>query len=81
METIWLGQASSADVHGCSDELCELLDLLPLRPGKPLHFLGDLVDRGPNSVRVIDLMREFLEARRSGAIPYDYIREPSTSFQ
>ena len=51
------------DVHGCMEELGELLDLLGYRrtaAGTRLHsqgrraiFLGDLVDRGPDSVGVL----------------------------
>ncbi|MCS6919830.1 MAG: AAA family ATPase, partial [Fimbriimonadales bacterium] len=52
------------DVHGCYDELMELLkrlgwrtgDDLPTHPeGRKLVFLGDFGDRGPNSVGVFQL--------------------------
>jgi protein phosphatase len=54
------------DVHGCIDELCTLLGRLgytgsvsggythPL--GRRVVFVGDLVDRGPGSVAVLDLV-------------------------
>lgn len=48
------------DVHGRSDLLCDLLDRLrrePRAPGAPpptLVFVGDYVDRGPDSRGVID---------------------------
>ncbi len=42
------------DVHGCADELDELLRKLPLRPGCTVVFLGDYIDRGPKSRQVID---------------------------
>jgi protein phosphatase len=54
------------DVHGCIDELCTLLGRLgythsgaagythPL--GRRAVFVGDLVDRGPSSVAVLDLV-------------------------
>lgn len=45
------------DVHGCLRELEELLELV--RPGRreALWFLGDLVDRGPDSAGVVRLVR------------------------
>ena len=37
------------DVHGCYDELLELLTVIYPTPKDCLVFLGDLVDRGPFS--------------------------------
>lgn len=42
------------DVHGCADELDQLLGKLPLRPGCTVVFLGDYIDRGPKSRQVVD---------------------------
>lgn len=51
------------DVHGCVEELNALLASVPLRPSSTLVFLGDYIDRGPHSrrvvERVIELRREF----------------------
>ena len=53
------------DIHGCYDELCELLDLIEsdassLEEGpKHIVFLGDLMDRGPKSNQVIEHLRTF----------------------
>jgi polynucleotide kinase-phosphatase len=54
------------DVHGCYDELIELLEKLgydmtePFRigapPGRRVIFLGDLVDRGPKVCQVLHLV-------------------------
>ncbi len=60
------------DIHGCIDELRELLDLLGydvstpdgsiLAPaGRTAVFLGDLVDRGPNSMAVLRLVMDMVE--------------------
>ena len=45
------------DVHGCADELEELLEALNLKSGDRVIQLGDLVNRGPQSRRVIELVR------------------------
>jgi hypothetical protein len=50
------------DIHGCHNEFEELLGQLELKGGDRLVLLGDLVNRGPNSPKVIDL------ARASGSI-------------
>ncbi len=54
------------DIHGCYDELIELLNKLGYDttqwsrvappPGRKVIFLGDLVDRGPNSPAVLRLV-------------------------
>lgn len=51
MPTVVIG-----DVHGCADELDELL--ARLSGGHRLVFAGDLVDRGPEPVRVVARVRE-----------------------
>ncbi|MEO0510088.1 MAG: metallophosphoesterase [Verrucomicrobiota bacterium] len=47
------------DVHGCADEFEELLKALKLKPKDRVVQLGDLVNRGPESQRVIRLAREY----------------------
>jgi len=58
------------DVHGCVEELRALLEALGWRrddtgwhhpEGRHLVFAGDLVDRGPASLRVLDLASELVE--------------------
>jgi predicted phosphodiesterase len=51
------------DIHGCHAEFAELLDRLSPTKDDRLILLGDLVNRGPDSTRVIDL------ARAANAIP------------
>lgn len=47
------------DVHGCLDELDELLAWIAPRPGRDrLVFLGDLMDRGPDPAGVVRRVRE-----------------------
>lgn len=45
------------DIHGCHQEFAELLALLDLQKDDRLILLGDLVNRGPDSRKVIDLAR------------------------
>ena len=47
------------DVHGCADEFEELLKRLELEPDDRVIQVGDLVNRGPDSHRVIELAREY----------------------
>ena len=67
------------DIHGCHEEFAELLTRLSLTPADRLILVGDLINRGPNSVRVIELARahqalallgnhelRLLECRRTG---------------
>jgi serine/threonine protein phosphatase 1 len=51
------------DIHGCHEELIELLDRAALSSADTLVSIGDLVDRGPGSVEVVRLFRS-----RPGAI-------------
>lgn len=49
------------DVHGSAKELGLLLEQLPLEPDSTIVFLGDYVDRGPDSRAVIDAVLELRE--------------------
>jgi hypothetical protein len=47
------------DVHGCSAELRALLDRVAFAPGSDqIVFVGDLIARGPDSLGVLDVVRE-----------------------
>ena len=45
------------DVHGFSQTLEELLESLKLEPDDFVVLLGDLIDRGPNSARVVEIVK------------------------
>lgn len=45
------------DVHGCADEFEELLNALELAEDDRVIQLGDLVNHGPDSSRVVELAR------------------------
>jgi serine/threonine protein phosphatase 1 len=56
------------DVHGCRDEFAALLDTIQTLAGEAkrprrLVYLGDLIDRGPDSLGVLRLWAEGAEAR------------------
>lgn len=52
------GVFAIGDIHGCADELNELLHKLPIRKDSTVVFLGDFVDRGPQSRQVIETAME-----------------------
>jgi serine/threonine protein phosphatase 1 len=44
-----------SDIHGCYEQFVELLQLIRYTPREDqLIILGDLVDRGPNSLKVVE---------------------------
>jgi serine/threonine protein phosphatase 1 len=49
------------DIHGCSDELRYLIDSLPVRPDDEIIFLGDYIDRGPDSRGVVSFLIKLKE--------------------
>jgi predicted kinase/diadenosine tetraphosphatase ApaH/serine/threonine PP2A family protein phosphatase/8-oxo-dGTP pyrophosphatase MutT (NUDIX family) len=67
------------DVHGCIDELRELIGKLGyvtsdegvITPpeGRTLMFVGDLIDRGPSSVGVLRLVMDMVEAGTAICVP------------
>ncbi|MEW6278977.1 MAG: polynucleotide kinase-phosphatase [Candidatus Eremiobacterota bacterium] len=62
------------DVHGCYDELVELLEKLGYRDGTPpdgrrAMFLGDLVDRGPGSPEVLRLAMDMVRRGHALCVP------------
>ena len=73
------------DVHGCYDELCDLLTQLgyqldkedhrctavPVSEGRPRQviFLGDLVDRGPDTPSVLKLVMHMVAAGTAWCVP------------
>lgn len=56
------------DIHGCYDELCLLLDkIYKDANGKPhkIIFVGDYVDRGPDSKKVVD---QIIQLQKVGCV-------------
>lgn len=54
------------DIHGCHKEFADLLDKLDLRKDDRLILLGDLINRGPDSGKVVELAREHATASLLG---------------
>ncbi len=67
------------DVHGCYDELAQLLEKLGYAPtgngafvppeGRKAVFVGDLVDRGPKIPDVVNLAKQMVEAGHALCVP------------
>ena len=67
------------DIHGCFDELNALMPLLGYEPdvqagwrspaGRIPVFVGDLVDRGPKNVAVVELVMRMLEHDAAFCVP------------
>lgn len=51
-----MGRYVIGDIHGCLAELERLVDALPLARGDRLVFLGDYIDRGPDSRGVVSYL-------------------------
>lgn len=46
------------DIHGHYDGLMQLVDAIALTDEDALHFVGDLIDRGPKSFQVMEYVRQ-----------------------
>ena len=53
------------DIHGCFDELLDLLEVLKLKSGDRVIAVGDLVTKGPKNREVLDL---FISDRRFSSV-------------
>lgn len=62
------------DVHGCIDELQQLLRLADFQPGDQVVFLGDLVAKGPDSLGVVQLAREIGARSVRGNHDFEVVR-------
>ena len=51
------------DIHGCAHELETLLSELKAKPGDHFYFLGDLINRGPDSHGVFEIARSLPNLR------------------
>lgn len=44
------------DIHGCFEKLEQLFKIITLEEDDEIIFLGDYIDRGPDSKEVIDFI-------------------------
>ncbi len=80
------------DIHGCAEELDMLLDMIAEDAGDPsnaeLVFLGDYVDRGPDSKGVLDRLIMLQKKRAESvflkgnheAIMLDFLSDPEDMY-
>ena len=59
------------DIHGCLAEVRYLIEQLPLEQSDRLVFLGDYIDRGPDSKGVVSYL---LELRKQGKIETVFLK-------
>ncbi len=60
-----MGRYVIGDIHGCAAEVSRLLESLPLAQGDLVIFLGDYIDRGPDSRAVISHLLALQQAHES----------------
>ena len=47
-----------SDIHGCYDKYIKMIDLIGLSDSDTLYVLGDVIDRGPDGIRILfDMMQ------------------------
>ncbi len=56
------------DIHGCYDRLLNLFSWLPLKDEDIVVFLGDYIDRGPDSRSVVDFVIRLKNERKDRLI-------------
>lgn len=52
------------DIHGLYDKLTNLIYTLPINDDDLLIFLGDYIDRGPDSKKVVDFLIDLKKSRK-----------------
>ena len=60
------------DIHGCYDELCDLLSLVNFNKHDRLIAVGDLVVKGPKSIQVLEL---FISDKRFSSVVGNHDRK------
>jgi hypothetical protein len=62
-------------VHGCVDELCDLLRAVQYKPGDVVLLLGDLVAKGPHPTKVVRLAMEIGALSVRGNHDHEVVRQ------
>ncbi|AMX83248.1 hypothetical protein GS3922_05895 [Geobacillus subterraneus] len=72
------------DIHGCCREFTALTEKLgyvwdegiPIHPdGRKLGFVGDLTDRGPESLKMIDIVCTLVDRKLAHYVPGNHCSE------
>ena len=64
-----------SDIHGCYSLFCRLLEKLKFGGGDTLYVLGDIIDKGPESVRLLRLLLSMPNAYCiAGNHEYDFLK-------
>ena len=63
MRTLAIG-----DIHGCNTAFRTLMEAIQLSPDDFLIFLGDYIDRGPNSKEVVSGVIDYCKSERAVAL-------------
>jgi serine/threonine protein phosphatase 1 len=58
MSEVWHRRIIIGDVHGNYQGLMTLLDMVSPSDSDQVYFLGDLIDRGPDSAQVVDFVQQ-----------------------
>ena len=53
------------DIHGCIDELKSLVTKIAITSDDELYFIGDLIDKGPDSVAVVKYVFELSKENKT----------------
>ena len=64
-----------SDIHGCYSLFCRLLEEIRFGGGDTLYVLGDIIDKGPESVRLLRLLFSMPNAYCiAGNHEYDFLK-------
>ena len=78
------------DIHGCYDEFVSLTQKLGYEwdTGLPLHptnrllgFVGDLTDRGPQSLQIIHIVANLVKQKKAIYAPGNHCNKPYRFFR
>lgn len=47
-----------SDIHGLSDRFFKMIDLLDLQENDHVYILGDVIDRGPDGIAILQYIKE-----------------------
>jgi serine/threonine protein phosphatase 1 len=71
------------DIHGCPDQLLEILEKAKEYPDYKLIFLGDYIDRGPDSEKVLNILQNedtiFLQGNHENMLIEDVTFHPEST--